>query len=361
MAEPLKLMFDKSKISQLADALAIGHKKFDRTKFVRRFQTIAWKNAELKQRVTFIAEAIHEDLALGFPAAIKVLVPVSKKFEWGFFGVFFCEYVEKYGMEFWDESMLALEEFTKTSTAEFAIRKFIRRDRVRAMRQMETWSKSDNHHVRRLSSEGCRPRLPWGMKLDEFVSDPSPVVKILERLKNDPELYVRKSVANNLNDISKDHPGLVLEIAAKWANQSENTDWIIRHGLRTLLKQGNKTALEMFGHHDTEGLSVNALTLLKNRIIIGEELKFSFLVENNLEKVVPARIEFAIDYMKANGSSSRKVFHVSGTPLKAGKTAFKRRISLADLTTRKHHPGKHRLHVLVNGEALASGDFVLAR
>jgi|688.fasta_scaffold19370_2 3-methyladenine DNA glycosylase AlkC len=359
MAEPLKLMFDQTKISQLAEELANSSKQFDKKKFLRSFDTAAWNNAELKQRVTFIAEAIHELLPLDFPKSMAVLIPVSRKFSWGFFGVFFCEYVEKYGMDFWEESMHALEEFTKTSTAEFAIRKFIRKDPKHSMQQMVMWSKSENHHVRRLSSEGCRPRLPWGMKLDEFVKDPAPVLKILDRLKNDPELYVRKSVANNLNDISKDHPELVLEIAQQWAGKSSNTDWIIRHGLRTLLKGGNKKALSLFDHHDAAGLSVSELALDPKRIRIGEKLKFSFIITSEHTAKVPARVEFAIDYMKANGKPNRKVFHVSGTPLNAGTTAFKRQLSFADLTTRKHHPGRHVLYVFINGETLASAEFML--
>jgi 3-methyladenine DNA glycosylase AlkC len=359
MPEPLKLMFDSQKMRQLAKAIGEGHAQFNQKKFLGRFESDVWENAELKQRVSLIAEYIHQELKLPFGEAVKLLIPVSKKFVWGYFGVFFSDYVEKYGLEHWDESMMALEEFTKTSTAEFAIRKFIRMDQTRAMVQMELWSKSENHHVRRLSSEGCRPRLPWGMRLDEFVARPQAVLRILERLKNDPELYVRKSVANNLNDISKDHPELVLQIAAKWIGKSANTDWIVKHALRTLLKKGNKQALELFGHHDAAGLKVHSLALQQKQLSIGEEMKFAFTILNENREVRPARIEFAIDYMKSNARHNRRVFHISATPLKPGNTEFKRRISFANLTTRKHYPGKHHLHVLINGEVAGSSTFAL--
>lgn len=352
-------MFDRQKMNQLADAIGASHKPFNKKKFLKRFESEAWEKAELKQRVSLIAEFIHGELNLPFPAAVRLLVPVSKKFTWGYFGVFFCEFVEKYGMDHWDDSMMALEEFTKTSTAEFAIRKFIRMDQKRAMTQMELWSKSENHHVRRLSSEGCRPRLPWGIRLDEFVVRPQPVVRILDKLKSDPELYVRKSVANNLNDISKDHPDLVLQIAKKWLGENAETDWIIRHALRTLLKRGNKEALALFDHHDTSGLKLHSLELHAEKLSIGEDMKFVFELINENNQVRPARVEFAIDYMKSNARHNRKVFHVSGTPLKPGTTNFKRRISFADLTTRKHYPGKHHLHILINGEVAGSATFML--
>lgn len=359
MAEPLKLMFDEKKISQLANELAKASVKFDKKNFISSFNSDEWAKAELKQRVSFIAEAIHRHLHLDYPSAIKVLIPVSAKFSWGFFGVFFCEYVEKYGQDFWDESMHALGEFTKSSTAEFAIRKFIRLDPVRAMKQMEIWSKSDNHHVRRLSSEGCRPRLPWGVRLDEFVKDPGPVLSILRRLRNDPELYVRKSVANNLNDISRDHPELVLSLAEEWIGHTSETDWIIRHSLRTLLKKGNKRALSLFDHHDAEGLSVHGHEVTPKSIRIGGSLELSFSLKNERHEPVPVRIEYAVDYMKANGKHNSKVFRISSGTARPGDTGYKRKIKFADLTTRKHYPGNHRMHILINGEVKSSCDFVL--
>ena len=317
--------------------------------------------AELKQRVSFIAEAIHRHLHLDYPSAVKVLIPVSAKFSWGFFGVFFCEFVEKYGQDFWDESMHALGEFTKTSTAEFAIRKFIRLDQTRAMKQMEIWSKSDNHHLRRLSSEGCRPRLPWGVRLDEFIKDPAPVLHILRRLKNDPELYVRKSVANNLNDISRDHPELVMSLAEEWIGHTSGTDWIIRHSLRTLLKKGNKRALSLFDHHDAEGFSVQHVKVAPKNIHIGESLELSFSLINERDQPVPVRIEYAVDYMKASGKPNRKVFRIASGKAAPGHTVYKRKIKFADLTTRKHYPGNHRIHILINGEVKSSSDFELHR
>ncbi|MBC8080209.1 MAG: hypothetical protein H7X86_07675 [Gorillibacterium sp.] len=164
--------------------------------------------------------------------------------------MFFSDFVAIYGQEDaqWELSMLALERFTQRSSAEFAIRPFLLRNPGRVMGQMEIWSQHPNEHVRRLSSEGCRPRLPWGVSLPMFKRDPTPVLSILEHLKADPSLYVRKSVANNLNDIAKDHPGVVLETVRCWKGVDPKTDWIIRQGCRTLIRKADPEVLTLFGY-----------------------------------------------------------------------------------------------------------------
>lgn len=360
MAEPLKLMYSDEKLKELSAELKKHNKKFDEKLFLGNFKTRAWKDAELKARVTIISIAIHEALGPDYEKNIEVLIPVSWKFKWGFFGVFFSEYVERCGMDHWQTSMKAFEEFTQTSTAEFSIRKFIRKDPKRAMKQMLLWSKSKNHHLRRLSSEGCRPRLPWGMKLDEFVADPKPVIEILEVLKKDKELYVMKSVANNLNDISKDHPEVALKLAREWKGKNENTDWIVKHGMRTLLKKGNKQALSLFNHHDSEGIVVNDLNLSPAKLKIGDELVFSFQVINEKKRAAELRVEFAVDYVKSTGKLSRKIFHVTKIKLENTPLRLTRKLKLTDYTTRKHYPGVHHIHILVNGEVKASDSFKLS-
>lgn len=361
MAEALKKLYSQDKIAELSNALKVEYPDFDAKGFLKKFQTDEWKNAELKARVRFITLALHEFLPDDYSRSIGILKKVSRKFKPGFFSIFFPDFVEVFGQKDWDVSMDALEEFTQTSSAEFAIRPFIVNDPKRAIKQMLKWSKSPNHHLRRLSSEGCRSRLPWSFRLNMFVEDPSPVLPILENLKNDPELYVRKSVANHLNDISKDHPELILGLAEKWIGKSDNTDWIVNHALRTLLKSGNKRALKLFGHHKADNFKIDKISLNKSRLHHGDVLNFSFNLINSSSNDAGCRLEYAIDYMKANGSITRKVFQISKSTVKRGATGFARTCKFDDLSTRKHHPGKHTITILVNGEPKSAADFVLVR
>lgn len=359
MAEQLKDMFDFSRLTQLAEEVQRQHKAFDRKAFLTVFKTKAWQEAALNTRVKLISEALHDHLQLSFEDAIKVLIPVSWKTPTGYFSIFFPDFVWRFGLDQFEVSMKALEEFTQTSSGEFAIRHFIKKYPEKTMKRMIVWSKSGNHHIRRLSSEGCRPRLPWGMQLKEFVEDPSPILPILEQLKNDSELYVRKSVANNLNDISRDHPDLALKLAKSWLGKSPETDWIVNHALRTLLKKGNKKALALFGHHNADGIEIDGLELSSRKIEIGGKLQFHFQLHNNRKRKASCRVEFAVDYLKSNGSHTRKVFQITKSELPIGSQKIARQLSFADLTTRKHYRGKHHLHVLVNGEIKASATFDL--
>ena len=203
---------------------------------------------ELKQRVRHITRVLHNFLPERFSDAAKILTEISielKKEErpQGFAHIFLPDYVECFGLDYPEEALSALGEITRLVSAEFAVRPFIVRYPQLSIRFLQSWSKSQDANVRRLASEGSRPRLPWAQTLAALRSDPTPVLPILENLKADPSLYVRKSVANHLNDIAKDHPALVLNIAKKWQGRHPATDWIIKHGCRTLLKGGNREVM----------------------------------------------------------------------------------------------------------------------
>lgn len=357
MAEPLKLMFSEARLQEVARIMQSHYKKFPVDAFLAHFKTKEWKQAELKTRVRMIAEALHATLPNSYAKAIDILIPASREMHWGYFSIFFPEFVSLYGLDHWDDSMRALEEFTQSSSGEFAIRFFIVKDEKRAMKQMLKWSKSKNHHVRRLASEGCRPRLPWGMKLQSFVENPDAILPILENLKSDPELYVRKSVANNLNDISKDNPDIALQIAKSWLGKHADTDWIVNHAMRGLLKSGNKDALKLFGHHDSTGFEVKGLTISASKIKIGEALQFHFDLINTTRKTRACRLEYAVDYVKSNGKHSRKVFQLTKKELTPGRHTFKRSQRFQDFTTRKHYPGEHHIAILVNGVELMKEGF----
>ncbi|MDP8206920.1 MAG: hypothetical protein P9L92_09675, partial [Candidatus Electryonea clarkiae] len=204
--------------------------------------------------------------------------------------------------------------------------------------------------VRRLASEGCRPRLPWAMALPAFKKDPTLILPILEKLKNDESETVRRSVANNLNDISKDNPEIVLAICNRWMGKAANIDKLIKHACRSLLKAGNKETLLLFGFGDPTDMNVENLKLSKYRINIGDDLNFSFDLIINQKELKKVRLEYCIYYMKANVKLSKKVFQITENSYKPGEHSFRRKQSFKNMTTRKHYPGKHKISIIVNGE-----------
>ncbi len=220
-------------------------------------------------------------------------------------------------------------------------RTFLIRYGDQMMQQMYVWTKHPHPMVRRLASEGSRPRLPWAMAIPILKHDPTPLLPILETLKNDPSETVRRSVANNLNDIAKDHPDFVLNIMDNWRGISAETDWVIRHGSRTLLKRANSKALQSFGFQEVTPVEVFDLTIKSNTLSLGDTLTFSFSIKNLSDtEGCKLRLEYGIDYMKSNGKTSRKIFQISETTLEQGQTrSFRRQQSFKNLTTRKHYTG----------------------
>jgi 3-methyladenine DNA glycosylase AlkC len=260
----------------------------------------------------------------------------------------------------WDVSIDAMETVTKYASAEFVVRPFIIKNEKRMMAQMYEWSKNENEHIRRLSSEGCRPLLPWATSLNSFKKDPTPVLPILEGLKTDISAYVRKSVANNLNDISKTHPDLVVKIAKDWYGKNSETNWIVKHACRTLLKKGNRDVLEIFGYSNTTSIKVTGFKVDKTDITIGNELVFSFEIETKEETKV--RLEYGIDYVKSNGKRNRKIFQISEILLKANyKKYYQKKHSFENVSTRKHYAGTHSITLIVNGIERGNLDFELTK
>ena len=221
MSEPLKFMYNVQFFERLVPVLKEVIPRFEERKFVYSVFDTAWADLELKQRTRQVTRALHRTLPSEYPQAVEMVIAISnllrtKEKAQSYPFIFLPEYIELYGMDHFSLSMKAIEESTKLVSAEFAIRPFIIRYPKETMATMLSWSKHPEASVRRLASEGCRPRLPWAMGLPDFKKDPGPILPILENLKNDSSEYVRRSVANNLNDIAKDHPDLALQIAKKW-------------------------------------------------------------------------------------------------------------------------------------------------
>lgn len=359
MAEALKDMYNDSFFQQFMEMVKSAYPAFEEKRFLQYVLDDEWQKKELKQRVRHITKGLRETLPHSYKEAITILMELTPHCN-GFEYIFFPDYVEVYGQEHWELSILALQKFTASSTSEYAVRPFIMKDQERMLRQMLAWSRSDNHHVRRLASEGCRPRLPWGVALKNIIQDPSPIIPILARLKQDQSLYVRKSVANNLNDISKDHPQLVKDLVKAWKGEDPDTDWILKHGCRTLLKKGDQETLHMFGYTSPKNIYVQNIELSKDSIRIGEELQFCIEVINKAQNPEALRIEYAIDYLKANGNHSRKIFQLAQKVFPTGTIHLKRKQWMKDLSTRKHYEGLHKLTILINGEEKASKSFKLS-
>ena len=361
MPEPFKNRYNYESLHRLALRIRAVYPSFPVDDFVDDVMDETWDALELKARMRQITIRLGKYLPGDYEQALGILDTVIADYPAGlgdFTLLCFPDFVEVHGQDerHWDASMAALARYTPFSTSEFAVRPFIIKHEERMMAQMTAWALHDNEHVRRLASEGCRPALPWGQALAGFKKNPLPVLAILEQLKTDPSLYVRKSVANNLNDISKTHPALVTRIARDWYGKNAHTDWIVKHGCRTLLKKGNRDVLDIFGFADADDVQVDGFALGAASLAIGENVPFSFTI--GVKKAAKVRLEYGIDYVKANGRRNRKIFQISELFLKEnGKKYYTKKHSFADASTRKHYPGTHSITLIVNGTERGTLDF----
>lgn len=359
MPEPLKHMYNRESLQALARDVRAVYPAFSVEGFLETAMDGSWPDLELKARGRRISSTLGSFLTSDFERDIALLDKIVANYS-GFFGIIFPDFVEVFGQDevYWDISIPALERYTPYSSSEFAVRPFIIDHEERMMAQMYVWARHENEHVRRLSSEGCRPQLPWGRALPRFKEDPTPILPILKQLKADPSMYVRKSVANNINDISKTNPGVVLRLAEEWLGQNEFSDWVIKHGCRTLLKKGNVEVLALFGYHGGSDIVVEDFRLESDRLSIGDNLVFAFTIRT--DEATKVRLEYGIDYVKATGKTSRKIFKISETTMAAGERKdYAKTHSFANVSIRKHHPGTHAIALIVNGEERGTLGFEL--
>lgn len=361
MAEfQLKNMYNISFFEKFTNHFQSVYADFPKEKFLILIFDDKWEARELKQRVRHITLCLGEVLPNGYRAALDIMKRVGDGLDEKFEYMFFPDFIEVYGLDDFEVSAEALPLFTLLCSSEFAVRPFIVKYPKRMMNLMNEWSKHQNHHVRRLASEGCRPRLPWGMALRDFKKNPAEVLPILETLKDDESEYVRRSVANNLNDISKDHPKLVLEIGERWFGANTNRDKLVKHALRTLLKKGNTRAMQLFGFANPKKVTVTQLKISPQKIVIGDNGFFSFNLEHSELQPMKLRIEYAVYYLKSNGSHSRKIFQLTEKEFDNNKMySFERKQHFRNLTTRKHYKGLHRLVLVVNGVDKTEVEFEL--
>ena len=363
MPEPLKNVYSPTFISDLSARLKKTDQNFKHRRFAKQVLEGEWPDLELKDRMSRISDVIHHSLSGNFKANAQAVSKVAQSYradnKTGFEYMFLPHYIEKHGQSDFRTSMKALAAITETGSAEFAIRPFIKLDESKTVKKLMIWANSRDEHLRRLASEGCRPRLPWAMALPAFKKDPTPILPILEQLKDDESLYVRRSVANNLNDISKDHPSVALSLAEQWIGLSAGTDWLVKHACRGLLKAGDTRALGLFGFAYPHDIELSQFKLSDKQVHFGESLQFECQLGSN-EPLGTIRLEYGVDFVKSNGSLSRKVFKISELETSNKRHLVSRQHRFVPITTRIHYPGTHRLAIIVNGVELACREFELS-
>lgn len=374
MTEPFKNLLNKNIIEGMAVHLKKHWPDFDDKGFVSQ-ATYKLDSLELKARSEQITQSLITYLPDDFNQAGKVLLAclgtplgdegistatVDDNGIAGWAINTLAHYVGLQGQDHFDLSMRLFKEMTKRETAEFGVRFFLLKAPKKTLDVMKNWTSDKDRHVRRLASEGCRPRLPWSMQLPDFIQDPEPVIEILECLKSDKEDYVRRSVANNLNDIAKDHPDRVAEIAKQWlVETSKERQKLVRHACRTLIKQGHKKTLTVLGYKEPK-LKKCRLEIATPKVKFGNALQFTFSTQSDSNTDQLLMIDYIIHHQKANGKTSPKVFKWKNTNLKVNDALeASRKHAIKKITTRVYYPGLHSVEIIVNGISMAKSDFRL--
>jgi 3-methyladenine DNA glycosylase AlkC len=363
MPEPLKeTLFSPSIIAEMVEMVSRAYPDFDREQFYQRAFDASWPGLELKERIRHLTYVFKDLLPAGYRQAVAILRQAASFYTTGSFSsVVFGDFVEVYGLDDWETSLPALGHFTCLCSAEFAVRPFLLKDLDKMMLQMNAWARSDNLHQRRLASEGCRPRLPWGMAVPVLKINPAPILPILEQLKNDPEEYVRRSLANNLNDISKDHPELVVGLLNDWKSLSlPHFEQIANRALRTLVKRGHPGALNLLGFSHGGAFELQNLRVEPPAIPLGGEITFSFSLISNAEEEQNLVIDYIIHHQRANGARTPKVFKLTQKTLPPGESlSFSKSHSFRQITTRRYYPGLQAIEIQVNGISMGQTEFWL--
>jgi 3-methyladenine DNA glycosylase AlkC len=361
----LKDLYSESFYKKLTDALQVVLPGFDAKSFTKEIYSGSFDTMELKQRMRHTTMVMHAFFPPLFSDASKVLVRLVKQLRENEVGedqlafMFLPDFIECYGLDDYEDGVEMLEFMTQFVSCEFAVRPFLIKYKDKMMAQMLQWSQHESYKVRRFASEGSRPALPWAMAVPFLKKDPALVLPILENLKNDPSEWVRRSVANNLNDISKIKPEIVLELAGRWKGISKETDAIIKHGCRSLLKQGHADILLHYAL-ESKHIELDHFVISTAVVKIGDSLDFSFSVKNNGPVKQLVRLEYAVYYKRLNGQVSKKVFKISERIFEPEESAtINRKQSFRVITTRTFYPGTHRLSVILNGKESILQDFEL--
>ena len=347
-------------VCHIAAALLSAGASFDEKKFIKHALS-SLDQLELKARVQHIISVMAMHLPTSFPEAAKILhrikehwsLPHKNSEQTTTFAAWpIIDYVAHYGINHPEIALPLLRYLTPMYTAEFAIRPFIEKHNETTYNTLLTWCLDPDEHVRRLASEGIRPRLPWAKRLPQYIEDPTAVLDLLCYLKDDPSDYVRRSVANNLNDISKDHPNDLIETCNDWLKEDvPERLWIVRHATRTLVKAGNPLVFPLLGYTADPKVSISAIQLSDQPINLGDSLSFSTKITSTALQNQRIVVDYAIHFMKANGQLSAKVFKWKQLALHPDQTIdITKAHSFKKINTRKYYSGLHQVEVLINGQ-----------
>lgn len=365
-------VINKDTVLKIGSDIKQVYPKFDNTEFSEIINSQI-ESLNFGDRSKLVAINLKRFLPDSYQKAVEILLKsfgkeIQEEELTGFECFYYLpasEFVAQNGVEeeYFEISMNILYEITKRFTSESAIRPFIIKFKDKTLKQLHIWALDKNPHVRRLVSEGTRSRLPLSGRIKDFQREPKPVIELLEKLKDAPELYVRRSVANNFNDISKDNPGIVIETLKKWnLTKNAHTEYIIKHALRTLIKSGDKEALKLLNYKSSENITVENFKLSKNNLYIGQDFEFSFdIISQNAENQ-NLMIDYIIHFMKANGKMSPKVFKLSKKRINFGaKLNIIKKHSFKEISTRKYYTGEHKIELQINGKKFMSENFFLEK
>ena len=361
----IKDIYSPTFYKKLANTLTKVLPSFSADKFMLKIFSDDFGKMEWKVRMIHTARVLHEFMPTDFSEAAVKLEDIIQQLKTAhqqdtLAFIFLAEYISLYGLENFEAAKRALVVVTQFISCEFAVRPFLLKYPDQMLAEMLKWSLHENPSVRRLASEGSRPRLPWGAGVPSLKVNPKPILPILENLKNDPSESVRRSVANNLNDISKDHPDLVIQLAERWKGNTKETDAILKHGLRTLLKQGHADVLKQYGL-ESGNVAVKDFKVLTPVVKIGDSLEFSFTLINENPTAHTVRLEYGIYYKKSKGHLARKVFKISEKVYPPNATvSINRKQSFRLITTKVFYEGGHQISIIVNGEEKELSTFDLA-
>jgi 3-methyladenine DNA glycosylase AlkC len=369
MAAQLKDQFGQGVPRAIATMISAVHPGFPRQAFLHDALT-GYESLSLTGRGFQIANSLRTHLPPDYPKAVGILLesasqPHEHRATGGMAAFLYMPhlfFIAQHGLEHFEESMRAQHKLTQLFTAEYSIRSYLEKHPQRTLERLRQWATDPSHHVRRLVSEGTRPRLPWAPRLRAFQKDPRPVLELLELLRDDPELYVRRSVANNLNDIGKDHPALLAAVAKRWLRDATpERRWVVNHALRWAVKRGDAGALRVLGYGGKVSVGMRAISIMPRLPAIGGHVTISFTLVNTTRKRQRVMADLLVHFVKARGTGA-KTFKLSAVDLAPGaRVTLGKKISLKQLTTRRHYPGAHRVEVLLNGERRKLGEFSLRK
>lgn len=368
-APKLKDYFTDQVVRSIGERFAAAATGFSVDEYLERALTPAegepFSALEFTDRSRRIADAIEETAGLDPVPLIDALVASLPAELDGYEGVLndgfdlwpYGEIIGRHGADHPSECLAACYELTKRFTAEFAIRPILA-NHPESLATVQAWTTDPNEHVRRLASEGTRPRLPWAQRLQLPLDE---ILTVLGDLRSDQSKYVQKSVGNHLNDLAKDHPDRIIGLMADWHREDDPaTQWIVRHAMRNHLKDGTPAALAIFGY-ETPKITIDDLAITPARATIGDTVEASFTLQSAAPKEQKVMVDLVMGYMKANGTTSPKVFKFKDMTLAgSANESFTKRFDMLVRSTRKLYPGTHSLTVRVNGHDLASTTFELA-